>query len=298
MKIMSGSSSRYWLARLRPLARPVFWAPSIALMLLGLFAWEFFSRQEFMSYLEGASSGGELSAEDQAIGADIDSLSLLMSDIKAMPKIDLVQTSIQATPQQLISTQATTNRLFTAAPSATPASSQPTPAESPNSQGVFGVFRSALSTELGVNSAIASVDPTTPAPLPPNQLQAAMSKLAVTTPPQVAQTLIEGTARLDTPINAAPRPTTNSFSALVEGSQPIPAGVPPAVTAPLMIAPPAAPTYAPIPTVTTAPLPQPSIPELGTVPSTPELNQQPFTAPRSVPGRVLGGGNINTFSNP
>ncbi|MBN8561029.1 MAG: hypothetical protein J0L70_10930 [Leptolyngbya sp. UWPOB_LEPTO1] len=298
MKIMRGSSSRYWLARLRPLARPVFWAPSIALMLLGLFAWEFFSRQEFISSFGSASSDGELSAEDQAIGADIDSLSLLMSDIRALPKTELVQTSIQATPQQPTPTQTTTNRLFAAASSATPESSQPAPAESLNRQGVFGVFRSALSTQLGVNSAITAVDPTTPAPLPPNQLQAAISKLATTTSPQVAQTLIEGTARLDTPINAAPRSTTNSFSALVEGSQPIPAGVPPVVTAPLVIAPPAAPTYAPIPTVTAAPLPQQPTPDLGTVPSNPELNQQPFTTPRSVPGRVLGGGNINTFSNP
>ncbi|MCU0551350.1 MAG: hypothetical protein MUC48_18535 [Leptolyngbya sp. Prado105] len=290
---MRESSSRYWFARLRPLARPVFWAPSIALMLLGLFAWEFFSRPELMSYFGISSPEGELSAEDQAIAADIDSLSLLMNDIKVLPKV-ATQNSIQATSDPLKPTQAATDRLFAPATSATQAISQPIQAEQPTSQGIFGVFRNALSTQLGVNSALSAVDASTPAPLPPNQLQAAMSKLAES--PVIAQTLIEGTARLETPIIAAPQTSTNSFSTPVEGTQPIQPGVPP--IAPLPITPIAPPINAPLPAITAEPIAPQPLPESGVIQPTPGINQQPFTTPRSIPGRVLGGGTINTFSNP
>lgn len=290
---MRRSSSRYWFARLRPLGRPVFWAPAIALLLLGLFAWEFFSRPELVSYLGISTADENLSPEDQAIGADIDSLSLLMNDIKVASQSAVNPIEVVAAPQRPKSTQAPSNPLFASSQSsalATPQMPQPEP-----ESGVFGVLKNALTTELGLTSA--TPDATAPAPLPPNQLEAAMSKLAAKEALVTAPAPIEGTARLDTSINAAPR-SMNSFSALVEGAQPIQPGTPPPISAPLSIAPP---LNAPVPLVPAAPVeavtPQPA-PGLSNPQPAAEMTQQPFTAPRSIPGRTIGGGNINTFSNP
>lgn len=286
---MRRSSSRYWFARLRPLARPVFWAPAIAILLLILFAWEFLSRSELVSYFGISTPDENLSAEDQAIGADIDSLSLLMNDIRIAPRSEAIQTEILASPQQVKPVQAPTNQLFSSSKSITSV-----PLQTESTQNGFGVFRTA--TELGLTSAVATAEVSSPTPLPPNQLQAAMSKLAATESPLVAQTLIEGTARLEAPVNAAPR-STNSFSVLVEGAQPIQPGTPPPISVPLPIAPP---INAPVPVVAPLPVeliaPQP-VPRFDAVQPT-GINQQPFTVPRSIPGRAIGGGNINTFSNP
>lgn len=290
---MRRSSSRYWLARLRPLARPVFWAPAIAILLLVLFAWEFFSRPELASYFSISTPDKNLSPEDQAIGADIDSLALLMNDIKIAPKSEVIQ-EISASPQSKKLVPASTNQLFS---SQSTASETPQPLQIESNQGVFGVFRNALTAELGLTSVVPATDASTPAPLPPNQLQAAMSKLSANQSAIVSQTPIEGTARLESSINAAPR-STNSFSALVEGAQPIQPGTPPPISAPLPIAPL---INSPVPVITPITVeqiaPQPT-PELGAVQPTLGINQQPFTVPRSIPGRAIGGGNINTFSNP
>lgn len=274
---------RYGLARLRPLGRPVFWAPSIALLLLVLFAWEFFSRPELATFF-ASNSNETLSPEEQAIGADIDSLPMLLNDIKITSKPQAIDSAIQPTPSNSPN-PAPTNRLF----SAPTESITPPPAQTPSGQGVFGAFTSALTTRLGLPTTT-QTDPTTPAPLPANRLQEAIDKLAPENRPVVAQTPIEGTIRLDNPINAAPR--TNSFSALVEGVQPIPPGTAPLPSAPLPIAP----LNAPVPTIT----PQPTqSSDFGVIQQpAPVVNQQPFTVPRSIPGRAIGGGNFNTFSNP
>ncbi|BAU13355.1 hypothetical protein LEP3755_38940 [Leptolyngbya sp. NIES-3755] len=278
---------RYGLARLRPLGRPVFWGPLIALLFLVLFAWEFFSRPELATYLGIPDSNETLSAEDQAIGADIDSISLLMNDIQVTSRSQTSQTPVRPTTQAnpTAPTPTPTNRLFSTPPeSVTP----PQSAQTPSGQGVFGAFTNALSTRLGLPSTV-QADSTIPAPLPANRLQEAIDKLATENRP-VAQAPIEGTIRLDNPINAAP---TNSFSALVEGVQPIAPGTAPVISAPLPIAPPintSVPTIAPQPN-------QPS--DFGVIQQpAPVVNQQPFTVPRPIPGRAIGGGNFNTFSNP
>ncbi|MCY7277686.1 MAG: hypothetical protein LH702_29100, partial [Phormidesmis sp. CAN_BIN44] len=115
-------------------------------------------------------------------------------------------------------------------------------------------------------------------------------------------TLIEGTTSLGGfGVNAAPttNPYTNSYTSLVEGTQPLSA------TAALRVV---APSIAPIsPSLGQSYLsPQPLNPSgLNAAPSSlmpqqPQIpiNDAPFTAPRPIPGRVLGGGEINTFSNP
>lgn len=135
--------------------------------------------------------------------------------------------------------------------------------------------------------------------LPPNRLQEALTKLATENRPIVSQTPIEGTIRLDTnpgtSINATPQ---NSFSSLIEGIQPIVPGTIPTVSAPLPIAPPInAPVPSPVAPQSLTPQPV-EAQNFGVMQNAPVVNQQPFTVPRSIPGRTIGGGNINTFSNP
>ncbi|GAP96556.1 hypothetical protein [Leptolyngbya sp. NIES-2104] len=278
---------RYGLARLRPLGRPVFWAPSIAILFLVLFAWEFFSRPELATFLGISNPDETLSAEDQAIGADIDSLPLLMNDVKISSKPEAIAPTIKPTTPSNSTAPNPTNRLF----SAPTESVTPPPAQTQFGQGVFAAFTSALTTQLG----LPQPDSTASASLPANRLQEAIDKLATQDRPVVAQTPIEGTIRLDNPINAAPR-STNSFSALVEGVQPIPPGTAPVISAPLPIAPP---LNSPVPTIVPSQSAevQPSNFGVNQQPA-PVVNQQPFTVPRSIPGRAIGGGNFNTFSNP
>ena len=283
---------RYGLARLRPLGRPIFWAPSIALLFLVLFAWEFFSQAELASYFGISTPSETLTREDQAIGADIDSLPLLMNDIRITSKAETADSVTPLSPDL-----ATPNRLFSSAPDPI-APLQPD--QTPSSQGVFGVFKSALTTELGLTN-VAQSTIADPAALPPNRLQEAIAKLASENRPFVAQTPIEGTIRLDPPsINAAPQSSLpNSFSSLVEGTQPIVPGTIPTVSAPLLDAERGASVAAPLNFPVIAPQPvetQPS--SFGVIQNAPIFNQQPFSIPRSIPGRTIGGGNINTFSNP
>lgn len=291
---MRRSSSRYWFARLRPLGQPVFWAPAIALLLLGLFTWEFFSRPELVSYFGISTADENLSPEDQAIGADIDSLPLLMNDIKTAAQSAANSIEVAAPPQRSKPAQAPTTPLFSSAQSVASATPQLPPPESDS--GAFGVFKNALTAELGLTSAVPDTSTSTPAALPPNQLEAAMSKLAAKEASVPSPMPIEGTARLEPSINAAPR-SNNAFSALVEGAQPIQPGTPPPISIPLSIAPPINASVPAAPATVESIAPQPA-PGLSSVQPAPNLNQQPFTTPRSIPGRTIGGGNINTFSNP
>ncbi len=279
---------RYGLARLRPLGRPVFWAPSIALLLLILFAWEFFSRPELVSYLRLSNPDETLSSEDRSIGAEIDSLPLLMNDIKIAPKSETPQSAIAVPQNSAQPNPATPNRLFSAA---TDAIETPKLAQSQPGQGVFGIFTNALTAQLGLPAQSITNDPTAPAPLPANRLQEAIAKLATENRAIVSQTQIEGTIRLDNPLSSTSiiQPS-NSFSVLVEGTKPIAPGTAPTISAPLPIV---VPLNAPV----LSPQPAESS-DFGVIQNAPIVDPQPFTVPRSIPGRSIGGGNINTFSNP
>lgn len=315
------SVARYLLARLRPLGRPVFWAPSIALLLLVLFTWEFWSRPEWMSAFGTAPSeiDSSVSPEDQAIAAEIDSLPLLINDIgiAPKPKASTNPTNPASTETPQSSTPTATAPRSTAPTTAPQVPSLLTP--EPSTQGVFGVLSNALTARLGLSSATSASAPnsqnstsqsvlnfaSTPAPLPANRLQEAIAQLqtqAQTVPASPAPAPIEGTTRVNNPAIDA----SNSFTNLAEGTQPLPrsANFPGGTIAPTVIAPTIAPAIAA--PVTTQPLPvqtqsfgnaagAPDVPQSETTMS---LNQQPFSVPRPVPGRFIGGGKINTFSNP
>jgi len=86
----SPASLRYLKARLQPFGRPAFWASACGLLLLLLFAWEFWENPNWLSTLGGNQAANsdnltadrQLSSEDlAAIGADIDNSSVLSNEI-------------------------------------------------------------------------------------------------------------------------------------------------------------------------------------------------------------------------
>ncbi|MBD0363060.1 MAG: hypothetical protein ICV55_09870 [Coleofasciculus sp. C3-bin4] len=86
----SPASLRYLKARLQPFGRPAFWASACGLLLLLLFAWEFWENPNWLSTLgrnqsdssANSTDDRQLSSEDlAAIGADIDNSSVLSNEI-------------------------------------------------------------------------------------------------------------------------------------------------------------------------------------------------------------------------
>ncbi len=319
----SSVAARYLLARLRPLTQPIFWGPSIALMFVILFTWQYWMRPEWVSYLGVAPSSDDasgLSPEDRAIGADIDTLPLLFNDIglsanSAYRQVDPsgsvpAATNLKTLPQIPIA-------------GLTPIASQPS----------NGSVFSATMQKLGLPDAgltgtapIAesnSTQPPSPTPLlgfpnagaPTENPQPALSDngvsggdLAISFTNRAVQTPASFSAIVPATPSYSPTagsfgataPTAtsypNSYTGLVEGTQPLPASgtVPIVLLSPLSTQPPA--------------IASPALnnsPSLNPVPVGPALqppqsfpSDAPFTAPRPIPGRVLGGGQINTFSNP
>lgn len=274
------SRNRYLLARLRPFGRPIVWAPSIALVLLGLFTWELWSRPDWMSSFQSTPSpiDASVSRNDRAAIADIDSTQLLIRDANINPYAALFRSS----------TASDASNLPAAAP--TEAASAPVPTNSSNNVAM---------PQLGLPNATQPLVPTAPAsnsatPLPQNQLQSAMSRVTPSSNPGFTSSVngvtppIEGTTGID-------RAPVNSYTNLAEGSRLLP-------TAPTSI-PNITPSMPPTNAENVAPLPMPqpspnASSNFGTIQNNPEINSQPFTAPRSTPGRYIGGGTINTFSNP
>jgi hypothetical protein len=77
---------RYFLARCRPLAQVKFWAPVLGLIGLSVFAWQISQNPDWLEALgrdPAHIEGTQTAKEDLAIGADIDSLPLLMGDLGA-----------------------------------------------------------------------------------------------------------------------------------------------------------------------------------------------------------------------
>ncbi|KAM3092546.1 hypothetical protein ACKFKF_31210 [Phormidesmis sp. 146-12] len=354
MRRQSSPARRYLIARLRPLTRPVFWAPAIVLMLVMLFTWEFWTRPEFLSYL-GIQSGAEtdenaLSAEDRAIGADIDTLPLLLNDvgILANPASPDQSGATKSAPQptNLANLQgipiagSTTNQ---AQPNQTqPNQTQLTPglfgnlgnspiplqrSGFPNSVNNSGGQQPAEQTPFATQQIFSTNNLLTPSSMPSPLTQSPLQS-PLTTPPNATTAEnrppltpssftavpgsgapIEGTTSLGsfgvnatTPNNAS---ATNSFTNLVEGSQPISGsqnslsgGTPttPSIAPPLQSSTPQFNPGQPLPTPGLGASPDAFAPQ----PSTQAIpaNNIPLSAPRPIPGRFIGGGQINTFSNP
>ncbi len=81
---------RYLKARVQPFGRPVFWASAVGLLLVLLFAWEYWNDPEWFSAIVGdrvaqsdkPTAEPTLSSKElAAIGADIDSSSVLLNEI-------------------------------------------------------------------------------------------------------------------------------------------------------------------------------------------------------------------------
>lgn len=346
----SSASFRYLVARLRPLARPVFWAPSIVMVLLVLFTWDLWSRTSWFSSLginpTGDDSEEEITPEEQAIGADIDSLPMLINAFGLSGQV-----SINAAGTPVPSSQGTQNS--TAANASTgvpiPGSGLNTPAGAPNALfSAIGQGSGSLSG-LGVASLAAGTGTIgNPAPnssaLPTNVLANAMAQLSggtstgtsgsssliqvssqtpsaqgvpgysggtVTSQVNPAMGASVGTSGSSSfyppsgpstgiPVNS---PYPNSYTNLVQPqitSAPVPLGAPAGMPIPVTI-----PNNQPIPSATgssgLSSIGQTPGQSGGTAPAAAPIDPAtvqpaplpPFSAPRSV-----GGGQINTFSNP
>lgn len=294
------SRNRYLLARLRPFGRPIVWAPSIGLVLLGLFAWEFWSRSDSMSSFKSTPLPSNASSRNErAAIADIDSTSLLMRDAKVNPYATLFGS---AASDSSVKSPSDSSNSQSAAPTEAASAPQPNRTSASNN---------AAMPQLGLPNAAQPLAPTAldsdaATPLPQNQLQSAMSRVTPSsaTPssnPSFTRSVYGGTPPIEgtTSTNRAP---ANSYTNLVEGSRSFGASqsesLPPQPTSIPNITPSTPPTSVENVAPTT---PQSSVnasPNFGTTQNNSEINSQPFTAPRSTPGRYIGGGSINTFSNP
>ncbi|NJR52744.1 MAG: hypothetical protein HC780_27435 [Leptolyngbyaceae cyanobacterium CSU_1_3] len=359
-------ATRYLLARLRPLTRPVFWGPAIVLMLMVLFTWELWTRPEFLSYLgisdTPAVDEEALTAEDRAIGADIDTLPLLLNDVgisASAANSDQPNSTKPGTPQSTsLATlqsipiagstatsqpQATSGLFASLNPSlqsfglpnvssnltsdltgdqSARANPSQTPFGAATQQQIFAAQTFATNNALNLSAPPSS--PLPQSPLPQSPLQAALEKFAIApnpaAPPEsrppltpssfttVPDAPIEGTTTLGSfGITATPssktNSTANSFTSLVEGSQPL-SGSQSSLSG---VAPPINPSITPN-AIPINPV-QPSLPVqgLGAAPDAfaPQSSTDvippsnlPLSVPRPIPGRFIGGGQINTFSNP
>jgi hypothetical protein len=318
MRRPSSPANRYLAARLRTVGRPIFWGPAIAILLLLLFTWDFWTNPSTWASLGIGNSRTEeepLPPEDKSIGADIDTLPVLFNDIKSSPK---PSASPDAKPSPFEKKKVTGGEAITTISTNGPGFGQ-TPQQATNPQGVYGVFGNALAERYGLSSAgnvmgesatgfgVKSTAPAMPAQ---SALQSAMSKYTAPTAAQANPTTTsvnglansssaadrpsEGSAPVSNPA-ASPSASQNSYTQLMGGSQPL-QNYSTVRSAPMVPA-----ASSELPSVSPAPLPagfgQTAVPQPSTSPET-TLNQQPFSVPRSIPGRSIGGGNINTFSNP
>jgi hypothetical protein len=347
---------RYWLARLRPLTRPIIWGPTCFLALACLFAWELSTKPDWLTALGQSppSAGSDLSKEEQAIGADIDTLPLLLNDfglavpgtdeagdpatkpagdksdqmaaLAGIPIVGAAKPEATAKPSLtnfgLTDNLPTGNRLSVGGSAATEAGD---PAALPG----FSLLQPNSTAPSALATALSQAQGNNLIPANQSALAAAMARYgnnvstggdpnrltinplaplnSTTLPPLEGTTGLNGnsfgsslnsnqpivplagTTGLNTPI----APSGNAFSNLTgnqnpNGLVPAPAGVIP---------------NPPVGTVSSfGPSGQPNPAGLPIAPapatSPIQTNSQPFSVPRPVPGRSIGGGNINTFSNP
>lgn len=95
---------RYLKARLKPFTRPAFWTSAIALLLVLLFAWEYWNNPEWLASLgdrpvadsDNQTADPQLSSQElAAIGADIDSSSVLLKELDRKTPLSLPSLSHQ-----------------------------------------------------------------------------------------------------------------------------------------------------------------------------------------------------------
>ena len=335
---MNSQHFRYWMARLRPIARPQAWIPLLGAGMVSGFVWVAYQSPESLSFT-GAVGGSEDSA---AIGADIDSVSVLMQEMGDRP-IDPGESDVK--------TEAQTDGSKTGG---NPIGKTQTNLLKPNVLTAYGMTsllsndsltnnsltnnsltNSVLTNNLSIGGTPGSTNPATAQSalfirndgIRNDGLSARINPLAQAIDRMNAQSYlnqgvpIEGTGPIGNapiwagiPVNGTSAlttstPPTSSGSGRSSGNSGgsydnnnayntltgAPSGVAlpdPGIATP--IAPIGVPIGPPVGLNSGMVTPFPVSPnETVSVPS-----EQVFSAPRPVPGRVIGGGTINTFSNP
>jgi hypothetical protein len=327
------NSFRYFFARFKIFAQPQFWLAGLSLAGLLAFAWQFSQRPDWRQALTG-SPETELTPEakeEQAIGAEIDSLPLLSADLnlKKDGKVDLsaadaiAKIKLPAMPGDQ-GNKSTENdalaKLFGGGSSIAPTANTAT----------FTALNNPLGNPLLGNSNNASsgsanpLNPSNPGnnTSRPNQLAEAISRYSVARPnpdapipvtpsepsnngfsPASTGLPIQGSAPIN-PANSNSNPWIpiagstnvsptgmNAYTGLSSGG--IPDSIPDStsVAAPIPLNTGIGSTPLPPGTATIAPPPRPAATQV----IVPDV---PFSAPRSIPGRTIGGGEMGSFSNP
>lgn len=359
---------RYLKARLKPFGRPAFWASAMGLLLMLLFAWEYWNNPEEFSFngakkiaaLTNQSDEPKLSSDElAAISADIDSSSVLLSEVDPNTALPLASLPNQASQNQnseglfsqILRQQAEANtKQEQKSPTQTPTPQQRQPSTNPfatSAQELLntGLFSggylatsfnptssqqsSSLTTESTPNSALGfnslNSSNTNRGAVPLSALENALNRATPTNYPTTATGMQNSANVQNQPL---PTSTYSGQTTYSPGAVPGPTGYNASQTTPsapqnsyTYLAPaqptvgvPAAVPGAPVQTGVPSSVGQYSTQPYGQsngisnsgfnssqVNSGVQSNQQNppnYSTPRPVPGRYIGGGQINTFSNP
>ena len=317
------SKTRYWIARLKPLAQPRIALSMLCLGTVGIFAWTAWQYPELMSFTgingkDEQTADDAANAENDAIGAEIDSLSLLNEATRDAPTAQPTILPTSAPKTGDAKPQASTfSTSFLGAtntfpiPGAGPAMNFMDPTSNTLTNPLINPANPALSnstlsnptsTTIGQTLTTQAAQPFSlqPDPLPQPSSPTLGSWNQFPQTPNLGSTGLP-TAGLPLPVTPnqgsmglptnTVQPIPNSYTTLMNPSPyglPIYAGVAPAVN-PGVIAPVNIPIAAPI---------VPQVLPGAEAPVAPIQPEQVYTAPRQLPGKFIGGGNINTFSNP
>ncbi len=316
---VASPQTRYFLARFKALKQPKVWATGLGLVGLVVFAHEFSQRPDWQQAVKPNDRPvlNQPSSEDLAIAADIDSLPLLLAPPK--PKTDgtapgtgLPPAKNNGFPLSSLFGTASPNPLTlpkaTAQTPVTAASPPPAPGLIPGQPATTHALATALATPSrrtgsyieGQPSALASAvarysqpearpEMTNLMPTSSSTIPTPNTTWNTQTPPTQGSVPIP-TSNYDPGLPAVPyqgnnpAPLGNSYpiNSYTGLNQPI-APAPMVKDRPEVIETPQTTNVAPF-----APAPQPVAPP----------QDLPFTAPRSIPGRSIGGGEMGTFSNP
>ncbi len=320
------SQMRYWIARLKPIVHPSIGLSMLCVGVTGAFVWTAWQHPDLFSFTSSEPNAED--AENAAIGADIDSLAFLTQSTRTTPLDATASQNLGDNPNNPAKPEgakpATTNPLLGS-------NSFPILGGGPillNSNGgnlALGVGNNGNGISFQMDPPLQSSSPSrtwTQFPQAPiegttalpansltNQQNPGIPNNGLTTnglqtnglqtnglqtnglPVNNWNNPAQGTTGLPTNTPAtSPNAYTNLTNpGLSNPGLPIDSGV----AAPAGYAVP----IAPIPQINSAPI-TPTVLPGADLPVQPLQPEQNFTAPRPLPGRVIGGGNINTFSNP
>jgi hypothetical protein len=298
--------TRYFLARFRALKQPKVWATGLGLVGLVVFAHAFSQRPDWQQTFRPNPTPtlNQPSPEDLAIAADIDSLPLLLPPTQ--PKTDgtapgtgLPPAKNNGFPLSSLFGTAAPNPLTLTKPAPAPVNvAAPTPGLIPGQPATTNALATALATPSRRTSAYIEGQPSALAAAVARYSQPeARPEMATLTPTSSSTIPTPNTSwsTTQTPTQGSvPIPTSNYDPGLpaipYQGNNPAPLGNSYPIN-----------SYTGLNQAPLAPIAEP----INVAPFAPVAPQQvappqdlPFTVPRSIPGRSIGGGEIGTFSNP